>query len=230
MTNAAHAPAPPEREHTYEAVRGLPETLPEGEKILWQGEPLWTSLAKRVFHVPLVAAYFLALALWRIADGVMNNAGLPTALSAAIPIGVMAALAIGLLSAIAWVTAKTTVYTITSKRVVFRIGAALTKAINIPFKIVETAGVKKHGGSTGDIAFDLRRPNKIGYFHLWPHARPDKLRQPQATFRCIAEPEHVAGILGRAMEEDLGQGRTAVGVDNKTSGDVAPEAAAAFAE
>ena len=36
-------------EHEFEPVHGLPEKLPAGEKILWQGSPDWKTLANEAF-------------------------------------------------------------------------------------------------------------------------------------------------------------------------------------
>jgi hypothetical protein len=38
-------------EYENEPVRGLPETLPPGETLLWQGEPDWLSMARRTFRL-----------------------------------------------------------------------------------------------------------------------------------------------------------------------------------
>ena len=40
-----------------EPLRGLPEPLPAGERILWQGAPDWRALAVDVFHVRAVWIY-----------------------------------------------------------------------------------------------------------------------------------------------------------------------------
>ncbi|MEM1103487.1 MAG: hypothetical protein AAGH48_05230, partial [Pseudomonadota bacterium] len=48
-----------------EPIRGLPEALPEGERILWQGEPTWRQLAVNVFHIRALAIYFGVLMIWR---------------------------------------------------------------------------------------------------------------------------------------------------------------------
>ena len=56
-------------EHDYEPVPGLPERLPEGETILWQGAPMAQSFARYAFHIRAVAAYFALLAVWHLADG-----------------------------------------------------------------------------------------------------------------------------------------------------------------
>ena len=36
-------------EHEFEAALGLPEPLPAGETILWQGVPSWTAMARSLF-------------------------------------------------------------------------------------------------------------------------------------------------------------------------------------
>ena len=61
-------------EYETEPVRGLPERLPAGETILWQGAPRWGALARRAFHVRKIALYFAILLAWLvyadIADGI----------------------------------------------------------------------------------------------------------------------------------------------------------------
>ena len=51
----------------------LPEPLPAGESVLWQGRPEWRGLALRAFHVRMVAIYFALLAVWRVASGLMDG-------------------------------------------------------------------------------------------------------------------------------------------------------------
>ena len=41
-----HPSAPLAEEHEFEAARGLPELLPAGERVLWQGSPDWRGLAR----------------------------------------------------------------------------------------------------------------------------------------------------------------------------------------
>ena len=48
----------PAHEHEFEAAHGLPEPLPRGEHILWQGSPDWRTLAVQVMHVRTQAFYF----------------------------------------------------------------------------------------------------------------------------------------------------------------------------
>ncbi|MDX2233896.1 MAG: photosynthetic complex putative assembly protein PuhB [Hyphomonadaceae bacterium] len=207
-------------EHDFEPVRGLPEDLPAGEHIVWQGAPDWKLMARRVFHMPLVSIYFGALMAWRGAEATAAGATAVEALQSALWVTPLATAALGLLAGLAWLNCRTTVYTITNKRVVMRFGAALTKAINIPFTIIEGADVKLFADGGGDIALTLVKPNKIAYLHLWPHARPGKLGHPQPTFRSVANAAAVASSLSMTLQRAAGQTVTppaAVQPENATS-------------
>ena len=50
-------------EHEFEAQTGLPEKLPQGEVILWQGSPNWVSLAVEAFHLRALGIYFSIMLL-----------------------------------------------------------------------------------------------------------------------------------------------------------------------
>jgi len=54
-----------EHEFEIEPVRGLPEALPQGEHILWQGAPSAWALARDAMSLYYVAGYFVLIALWR---------------------------------------------------------------------------------------------------------------------------------------------------------------------
>ncbi|MCE8470521.1 PH domain-containing protein, partial [Rhodovulum sulfidophilum] len=49
-----------------EPIKGLPERLPEGEHILWQGRPDWWALARESLALFWVGGYFVVLFLWRM--------------------------------------------------------------------------------------------------------------------------------------------------------------------
>ena len=52
-------------EHEFEAELGLPEKLPMGERILWQGSPDTKTILLKVFHIKLLGIYFgLSLSDW----------------------------------------------------------------------------------------------------------------------------------------------------------------------
>lgn len=175
-------------EYESEPVRGLPGPLPAGETIIWQGVPEWRTLARTAFHTRWIAAYFAALALYGVASGSLLGAGITVAAGAA---------CIGLLYLLAWAIAKTTVYTLTNKRVVLRIGVALNTCFNVPLKVVTGAEMRPLDRGHGDIALSIGK-GRIGYALLWPHARPWRLKDPQPMLRALPDAQAVAEKLVRA--------------------------------
>lgn len=192
-------------EHEFEPVHGLPEVLPAGEHILWQGAPDWRALAVRAFHVRKLAVYFGALLLLQVAV-VLNNGGSASAaaLSLVWP-AALALLALGALGLLAWLSARTTAYTITNKRVVMRVGIVLTLAFNLPYSRVLAAGLNKDKRGFGDIALTLGGGDRIAWLNLWPHARPWQVAQPQPTLRCVPDAVAVAQLLSRSWAEATGR-------------------------
>ncbi len=182
-----------------EPIRGLPGLLPAGEQILWQGAPDWKRLALTAFHVRGVGLYFVALALWAMIAG-SGASGIVTTF-------VAGALCIGLLYLFAWMVARSTVYTLTNKRVVLRMGVALPKCVNIPHAIIANAAVKQHGDGSADIPLQLKGPDRMGYLMLWPHARPWKIAAAEPMLRAVPDGEAVAAKLARALAESVPDGR-----------------------
>jgi hypothetical protein len=190
-------------EHDFEPVRGLPGLLPEGETILWQGEPRWFDLATEAFHIRAVAAYFAAMLVWRTTEAVVHGQAATTAIISALSVTPIAVAAVGLLAGLAWLNSRTTVYTITNKRVVMRFGAAVPKAINIPFGIIESAALKAGQNGAGDLALTLKAPNRLALLHIWPHARPWRMAAPQPTLRALPNASAAALVLANAMQAEV---------------------------
>lgn len=188
-------------EYDFEPIRGLPGNLPPGESILWQGAPDWRALACEAFHIRAVAAYFAAMLVWRMTGEISAGVAPLKAVGVVASVAPLAAVALALLAFLAWLNSRTTVYTITNRRVVMRFGAALTKAFNIPFGIIEGAALNARPSGGGDLALTLKAPNKIAFLHLWPHARPFRLGQPQPTFRAIPDAARAARILTDAIRD-----------------------------
>lgn len=180
--------------------KGLPDALPEGETILWQGQPSWRGLAVRVFHVRLIALYFVMLMAWRIAPGSLDGFSLKSAALEAFGLLPLPLAAAGIPALLAFIYARTTIYTITNRRVVMQIGAALPFALNLPFGTIGAAALKLHKDGTADIALTLTGSGRVAYLHLWPHARPWQLRQPEPMLRCVPDGERVAAILVKELE------------------------------
>ena len=188
-------------DYAVEPVRGLPENLPAGEHILWQGAPRWWEMAKHVFHIRAAALYFAVLMAWR-ASGYIAQGKIGAALLVGASLLPISLLGLGLLAVLAWLCSSTSVYTITNKRVVMRIGVALPTSINIPFTVIVGAGLR-HAGGAGDIALTVNAGKRMAYSNLWPHVRPWRLNNPEPSLRCIEEAKHVAGVLSRALAEAL---------------------------
>ena len=180
-------------EHEWEAAPGLPSALPKGERVVWQGAPEWKSLAIHAFHVRKVALYF---ALMLVVQAI--NLTAPEGRVDWKPLVVAAslyALALALLLGTAWMSARSTLYTLTNKRVVMRIGIVLTLTFNLPFKRIAGASLKTQGAGTGDIALALHPEDRIGWVHLWPHQRAWHVTQPQPTLRCVPDSQQVGEQL-----------------------------------
>ena len=186
-------------DHDAEYVRGLPEALPAGERILWQGVPGWAPLARTAFHVRGLAIYFAVLLLLRALTVLLTGGSIAQAVVAVLWLLPLAVAAIALMFVVAWLTARATVYTITNRRVVMRIGVVLEITLNFPFRVVESAGLRTYPDGTGDIPLTLSGEDKVAYVHLWPHARPWRAARPEPMLRSVPDATHVADILSRAL-------------------------------
>lgn len=185
----------------FEPIRGLPEKLPPGEQILWQGSPRWQSLAIEAYHCKRLGLYFALLLLWRLSHGLVGDETVTSAVLATGGLAALAAAAIGLLALLAWASARATVYTLTNRRVVLRHGIAVPMTLNIPFTVLDAGAVKKARDGTGDLALKLQGRVRIGYLINWPHVRRWHFAQPQPALRSIASVDEVASKLATALAQ-----------------------------
>lgn len=188
----------------FEPVPGLPALPPEGETILWQGGPDWRGLAWRAFHLREVTCYFGALVAAQPVLALVQGTPLAATLLPMTWLSLAGSVAAGLLAGLAYLAARGTVYTITSRRLVLRFGIALPMTINLPFALVAQAGLKLRRGGSGDIPVALVPGERISYIVLWPHARPWRLARPEPMLRELPEAERAAGILARALAAHAG--------------------------
>jgi hypothetical protein len=192
-----HIPGVPE--HENEPVPGLPERLPQGETILWQGTPEWWPFAQRVFRLRLLVIYFAALVVWSIADAAATGGSVAMILTSPLRSLLLAILCVGVLALMGRVAARATLYTITNRRVVLRVGVALPMTINIPFALVQSAAVKRHGDGTEDVVLTLMQPNRVSWLALWPHLRPFRMARPEPMLRAVATASGASQALTRAL-------------------------------
>jgi hypothetical protein len=186
-------------EHGLEPIPGLPEALPEGEVLLWQGAPAWTEIAQRVFLIRWVMGYFLLLAGWDLLSASLQGGSMVTAIGAAAVLLLVGNIGIGILALLAMAVARTSVYSITSRRLVLRVGVALPITINIPFAAIAGAALRNRKDGHGDIVMELLPSHRISWIALWPHCAGWSFGRPKPMLRGVANAASVARILGEAV-------------------------------
>ncbi len=206
-------------EYENEPIRGLPGLLPAGEEILWQGSPAWRTLARTAFRTRIVAGYFIVLAVYAlVANGTYQGVVMTSALGV---------IGVALLYLLAWASARTTVYTLTNRRIVLRIGIAVPKCFNLPLRTIGSVDLALRPDGTGDVALVVAGPAKLGILALWPHARPWKLAAPQPMLRAIPEAETIATLIARHCAEVQGDGYVSAPASSAPRAPSFAEAAAA---
>lgn len=190
-------------EHDFEPQPGLPEVLPVDERMLWQGTPDWRVLARRGFHWRKFAAYFALLALWRATSALVDGGGIGDAVVAFAWTLPPAALVLGFIVSLAWLVGRTSMYTLTERRLVMRIGIVLSVTFNLPLRRIQGAQVRSNGDGTGDIALTLGSDDRIGALHLWPHMRPWHYTRTQPMLRALSDVQPVARMLADALAGSL---------------------------
>ena len=188
-----------EEDFDNEPVPGLPEALPAGEHVLWSDVPDWKAVALDVFHMRAIAFYAGVIMLWQAVTTVYDGG---TALDVLAGVGLLTVVfgaGLTMIAVLAYLTASSTRYTITNKRIVMRIGVALTMSINLPFKQIVSANYREAPFGTGAIALVTAQTGGLGYLALWPHARPFYFSRPQPMLRGIRNGAHVARVLSTAL-------------------------------
>jgi hypothetical protein len=196
-------------EYDFEPVPGLPENLPVGETLLWQGSPNWKNLAIRALHIRGTAIYFALLLIWYTESKLNQGDSWSSVLMSDLRLGALASLTLGLMGVYAWLSARTTIYTITSRRVVMRAGIALPMVLNLPFARIESASLKNHPNGSGDIALTLPSADRVAYLMIWPHVRPWRLNRAEPMLRGLPDAAAAAAILAEALAAESGSTATA---------------------
>jgi hypothetical protein len=186
-------------EHEFEAQLGLPEKLPQGEYILWQGSPEWIGLGIEAFHLRALGLYFMLMFLLQLSylSGQVGELNwTPLFITSSLIV-----LTLTSLSCWAWMSAKASLYTITNKRVVMRIGVVFSITYNLPLRQILSAHELHRKSELSDISLTLRGEDRIAWLHLWPHSRPWVINKPEPTLRCIKDGLKCAEILKSAWIE-----------------------------
>ena len=183
-------------EHEFEAAPGLPEPLPQGERLLWQGSPDFLTLAIHAFHVRKLAIYFAGMfgLQWLYLLGEPGG-------SVLMPLLTSAVLAYGGPGSAG------------AHRLVFRAHHRLHpdrpphphahrhRAHAHLQPAAAQARCRRHPPASqghGDIALTLTGEDRIAYLNLWPHARPWLLKQPQPSLRCVPDAQKIGALVLQA--------------------------------
>jgi hypothetical protein len=187
------------RDHDVEPLVGLPECLPVGERLLWQGSPDARAMLRRVLHADLVVLWFLLIGCWRLGSHWLQTGEVALATLAG-PVLALT-LALSMLFLLAWGYAKTTVYTLTNRRVTMRFGIAVQITMNIPFSKITSADVSEHGNDIGNIAFQVEPGARMSHLILWPNVRPWYWLSPRPMLCCVGGLGKAGAILTAAVRE-----------------------------
>jgi hypothetical protein len=178
----------------FEEIPGVPGRLPPGEYVLWQGRPGWRSIARHTLKVRWVAGWLGIFTVLRL--GVDLEAGQR-------PVGALMALGaslacLGILAATAVAFARSTIYTVTSKRLVLRIGVAVPMSVNVPFSIIESADLRRLP-DCGEIVLRLAGTDRIAWLNLWPHVAFGSFARPRPALLALANADEAAKTLHQAV-------------------------------
>jgi hypothetical protein len=187
------------REHDNEPIPGLPERLPSGESILWQGKPSWWGIATHALHIRGVAIYLALIVLWGTTSAIANHLPAVGVAIFALKLVGLSAVALFALAFYARLVAESAMYTLTNRRVVMRFGVALPMTMNIPLKTILSADFKVYPNGSGNIALAVSSDRRQSIVVLWPHVRPWRTRKPEPMLRSISDAAGVAQILASAL-------------------------------
>lgn len=181
-------------------IRGVPHPLPAGEHVLWEGAPAHGAMATHVFHRRLFALYFAAITGWWVTHTTVaiGSSDWLTGLGGRLG---LAFVVLAIVEVLSRVSARTSWYAITNRRVVLKIGMVIEMSINIPFSIIESAGVGTFRDGTGQVMLTLVKSSRLAYIALWPHCRVFSVNQPQPILRGLADAQHVGTLLANAVAE-----------------------------
>ncbi|MEM9277454.1 MAG: photosynthetic complex putative assembly protein PuhB [Pseudomonadota bacterium] len=184
-----------------EPIPGLPAHLPEGEHIVWQGYPDVQTVARKLLHERKIMAYFALLIGWKFCTGLYDGETILQSTYVASTLALGALVVFALIRGYARLIGKTTIYTITNKRVVMRIGIALPVTFNFPFMQIAEANLNKVLEDKGTISLGLTEHTKISWLILWPHVRPWMIASPQPAIRFVRNVDLVAELLSQQLND-----------------------------
>ena len=187
-------------EHDIEPVPGLPGRLPDGEFIVWQGQPAFKTVMTRLLRARWIAAYFAIAALWSVAVGINNSETAWQFVGRISFIAVAAVILFALMALYARAVAKTSLYTLTNHRVVMRVGIAISASFNLPFAQISGADFRVGSDGSGDVALTLKSGHGLSGSVFFPHQRGGLWRKLSPQMICLADAKAVAEKLATQLK------------------------------
>ena len=192
------------REHEIEPLPGLPGVPPVGEVILWQGRPSSALVARHLLKIRWIVGYFLVLAGWALLAGLNDGQPAGGILFSVAVLTALAGVLIGMIELFAWAVAKTTLYTITTERIVMRFGVAISMTLNLPYRQVDGVALARLGEKAGMIAIALLPEQRLSWLIQWPHVRGFRFSRPEPSLICLADADEVSKVLSAAIGQYRG--------------------------
>ena len=188
-------------EYEDEPVEGLPDFLPEGETMVWQGRPTVAAMARRVFFIPHLALYFGLLIAGHTVYRLMEGVSAPQVMGTFVWQAGLAATVLVLLAWLARSYAASVMYTLTSERLVIRSGVALPMMVNIPIEQITAADMRVYRDGTGDIVLTPVADRKLHWVLLWPNVSAWYSRPIRPLLRGLAEPHRAADAFAAVASQ-----------------------------
>ena len=205
-------------EHDREVAPGLPEELPHNESLLWQGTPSFDSVLRGSFHFAKLVTYFAALLVVQLVLSLRNGVPVSDAIASTAGFVLLAAAALGLLALYVRLVSRSTMFTLTDRRVVLRTGVAVPVTINLPYSRIEAADLRLHKDGSGDMVLIPEAGSRVSWLLLWPMVNPLRLWRVRPVLRGIEDATTVARALADALgkvaaapaaQKDAGKSRVA---------------------
>lgn len=196
-----------------EPIPGLPGMLPPGETIVWQGRPETNEVFVHVFKARWVAGYFAVMLGWLVVTGLYFGRATDDIVMSLVVMALAGAAVLGIFRAFAAGVRRSTMYTVTNRRVVMRIGIALPTAFNLPFCEMENADVLRRANGSGNIALRFKPDIRLNWAVFWPHVRGLRMARTEPQMIGLADVSAVADMLSLQLHADVARRHAAGGQD-----------------
>jgi hypothetical protein len=199
VTAVSTSPSPtPPLPEAPARIRGIAIPLPAGEQVRWQGAPVARSLARFTFQQRKVALYVLVMLAWWSFNAIGDLTPDAMLRQGVLLLG-LAIVPIAVTEVLARLVAGSTVYAITDRRVVMKVGFVFPMTLNIPHRVIASGGIRRNADGTGQLAMPLIAGERLAYVALWPHCRPFEITRPVPVLRGLADVEQVGQLLREAV-------------------------------